>query len=95
MPSFASFFRRPDARPEDRILLIRTSNEHSRLFYLGVLLTDLRRVHQLRGGWTHHRLKKRSDCTEGNWMLANLSPRNFGTENAIRLGGVIAWPCGE
>ena len=95
VPSFGSFFYRPDATSADRTLLVRTSNAHSRLFYLEVLLTDLRRIHHLRDGWTRHRLEKKSACTEGNWILSNLSPRSFGTEHAIRLGGVIAWPCGE
>ena len=95
VPSFGSFFYRPGATSGDRILLVRTSNDHSRLFYLDVLLTDLRWIHHLRGRWTHQRLEKRSACSEGNWMLANLSPRNFRNENAIRLGGAIAWPCGE
>ena len=95
MPSFGSFFYRPDATSGDRILLVRTSNNHSQLFYLEVLLTDLRKIHHLRDGWTRQGLEKRSACAGGNWILANRSPRNFRTENAIRLGGLLAWPCGE
>ena len=95
VPSFGSFFYRPESTSGYRTLQMRTSNDHSQLFYLEVLLTDLRRIHHLRDGWTHQRLEKRSACAGGNWMLANRSPRHFGAENAIRLDGLLAWRCGE
>ena len=94
VPSISSSFHRSEGSPPDRVLLVRSSNDHLQLFYLGALLSDRRLLEETRPGWTRQDLESRFRCAQGSWRLADLSPRNLEAPHAVRYGRLIAWPCG-
>jgi len=94
VPGFRSSFFRTEADPTGPALRVSTVNNHSQLFHLGVLLTDGRRFHEVTPGWVRGPLETRSRCLKGDWRMERTSRRTRATENGIRYGGVIAWPCG-
>ena len=94
VPSLSSSFHPQEAGHQGPSLLVRNSLDHLQLFYLGVLLTDRRRLHQIHPGWIQERLGKKSRCQEGDWRLETISRRNRHRPNRIRYREWIAWPCG-
>ena len=95
VPSLSSSFHSQKAGQQGPALVVRRSLDHLQLFYLGVLLTDRKGLHQINPGWIQERLEKKSRCEEGNWRLEIISLRNLHRPRQIRYREWIAWPCVE
>ena len=93
VPRFPASYIRTDADPGGPALRIATGSTHTRLFYLGVLLTDGRRFREADG--CEPPLERKSECEKGDWRMERLSRHPRTPSHAIRHRGVVAWPCGE
>ncbi len=95
VPRFPASYIRTDADPGGPALRIATGSTHTRLFYLGVLLTDGRRFREFKPGWVLVPLESKSECEKGDWRMERISRHPRTPSHAIRHGRVVAWPCGE
>ena len=98
VPSLSSAFLQTDVDHTGPTLFLRGGyggGSHVQLFYLGVVVTDLRRFHQLGSGWTRESLENSFPCGRTDWQLGRPWARDVTRLNGMQLGELTAWQCKE